>query len=48
MLFVLAMVATIVGMDLLFFRNHFWARLVVNIGIALVFLSFYFRFLKHS
>ena len=46
MLYVLAMVAVVVGMDILFFRHHFWARLMVNIGIVLVFAAFYFRFLK--
>jgi hypothetical protein len=43
---VLAMVAVVVGVDILFFRNHFWPRLIVNVGIVLVFLAFYFRFLK--
>lgn len=47
-LYVLAMVAAVVGVDILFFRNHFWPRLAVNIGIVLVFGAFYFRFLKHS
>ena len=46
-LFVLAMIAVIVGLDLLFFRNHFWARLLSNIGIVLVFAAFYLRFLKN-
>lgn len=45
-LYVLAMVAVVVGVDVLFFRNHFWARLLVNIGIVLVFVAFYLRFLK--
>ena len=45
--YVLAMVAVVVGVDVLFLRNHFWLRLVVNIGIVLVFVAFYFRFLKH-
>lgn len=48
MLYVLAMVAVIVAVDVLFFRNHFWARLMVNIGIVLVFTAFYMRFLKGS
>jgi len=43
---VLAMVAVVVGVDVLFFRHHFWARLIVNIGIVLVFAAVYFRFLK--
>jgi hypothetical protein len=45
-LYVLAMVAVIVGADLLFFRHHLWARLFVNIGIVLAFGAFYLRFLK--
>ena len=46
MLYVLALVAVVVGVDVLFFRHHFWARLIVNIGIVLVFAAVYFRFLK--
>ena len=45
-LYVVAMAAVIVGVDLAFFRNRFWERLAVNIGIVLVFAAFYFRFLK--
>jgi len=45
-LYVLVMVAVVVGVDVLFFRHHFWARLMVNVGIVLVFGAFYFRFLK--
>jgi hypothetical protein len=45
-LYVLAMVAVVVGVDVLFFRNQFWDRLIVNVGIVLVFVAFYFRFLK--
>ena len=45
-LYVLAMAAVIVGVDLAFFRNRFWERLMVNIGIVLVFAAFYFRFLR--
>jgi hypothetical protein len=47
-LYVFAMVAVIVGVDVLFFRQHFWPRLAVNIGIVLVFAAFYFRFLRHT
>ena len=43
-LYVLAMVAVIVGLDLAFFRGRFWERLMVNIGIVLVFAAFYLRF----
>ncbi len=46
MLYVLALVAVVVGVDVLFFRNQFWERLIVNVGIVLVFGAFYFRFLK--
>lgn len=46
MLYVLAMIAVVVGVDVLFFRYHFWARLTVNVGVVLVFLAFYLRFLK--
>jgi hypothetical protein len=45
-LYVLAMVAVVVGVDVLFFRHQFWPRLIVNVGIVLVFGAFYFRFLK--
>ncbi|MGC9602553.1 MAG: hypothetical protein ABSE76_02330 [Minisyncoccia bacterium] len=44
--YVVAMVAIVVGVDLLFFRDQFWERLIVNIGIVLVFIAFYFRFLN--
>ena len=46
MLYVLALIAVVVGVDVLFFRHHFWARLIVNIGIVLVFAASYLRFLK--
>ena len=46
MLYVVALVAVVVGVDILFFRHHFWARLIVNVGIVLVFGAFYWRFLK--
>jgi len=47
-LYIVLLVATIVAIDLLFFRNQFWERLTANIGIVLVFSAFYFRFLKRS
>ncbi len=46
-LYVVAMIAVIVGVDFMFFRNRFWERLIVNIGIVLVFAAFYLRFLRH-
>ena len=45
-LYVLAMVALVVGVDVLFFRHHLWDRLLVNVGIILVFAAVYLRFLK--
>ena len=44
--YVLAMVALIVGVDVLFLRHQFWPRLAVNVGIVLVFGACYFIFLK--
>jgi hypothetical protein len=45
-LYVAALIAVVVGVDVLFFRNRFWERLMVNVGIVLVFAAFYLRFLK--
>jgi hypothetical protein len=45
-LYVLAMVGIVVGVDVLFLRHQFWLRLIINVGIVLVFAAFYFRFLK--
>ena len=45
-LYFLAMIAIIVIVDLLFFRNRFWERLIVNIGIVSVFLVLYLVFLR--
>jgi hypothetical protein len=45
-LYLLAMVAVIVGVDVLFFSGHPLPRLAVNVGIVLVFLAFYFRFFR--
>ncbi len=46
-LYVLTLVALVVGVDVLFFRHHFWARLIANVGIVLVFAAFYLRF-RHA
>lgn len=45
-LYIVLMAAVIVAIDFLFFKNRFWERLMVNVGIVLVFAAFYFRFLK--
>jgi hypothetical protein len=47
-LYAIAMVAVIVGVDVAFFRNRFWERLMVNVGIVLVFGAFYLRFFGRS
>ncbi|MGH9466781.1 MAG: hypothetical protein ACRD1Y_05445 [Terriglobales bacterium] len=41
------MAAVIAAVDVLFFRDRFWERLLVNVGVVLVFLAFYLRFLAH-
>jgi hypothetical protein len=43
---VLALIAVVVGVDVLFFRNHFRGRLLANVGVVLVFAAFGLRFLK--
>ena len=45
-LYLLALVAVVIGADILFLRHHFWLRLIVNVGIVVVFVAFYLRFLK--
>jgi len=45
-LYVLALIAVVVSVDVLFFRNRFWERLMVNVGLVLVFWAFYLRFFK--
>jgi hypothetical protein len=46
-MYVLAMIATVVILDILFFRHRFRERLIVNIGIVLVYVAFYFAYLKN-
>jgi len=45
-IFVLVMAAIIVAVDMLFFRHQFWYRLLANVGIVLVAIAFYLRFLR--
>ncbi len=45
-LYAVAMAAVIVSVDVVFFRNRFWERLIANIGIVLLFGAFYLRFLR--
>jgi hypothetical protein len=46
--YVLAMIAVVVGVDILFFKHHFLARLVANVGVVLVFAAFYLAFVKRT
>jgi hypothetical protein len=46
--YIVMMIAVVVSVDLLFFKHRFWERLMVNIGIVLVFAAFYLRFLKNQ
>jgi hypothetical protein len=45
-LYVLLLVAVVVGVDVLWLRHHLWIRLIVNIGIVLIFGLFYLMFVK--
>lgn len=47
-LYVLAMVALIVGVDFLFLRDRFWERLSVNVGIVLAFGVVYMLFIRRG
>jgi hypothetical protein len=47
-LYVLALVAVVIGVDVLFFRHRFWERLMVNVGIVLVFAALYLRLVKRA
>jgi hypothetical protein len=47
-LYMLLLVAVIVTVDVLFFKNHFWERLTVNVALVVVFAAFYFRFMKRA
>lgn len=46
-LYIVVLIGVVVSVDLLFFKNRLWERLIVNIGIVLVFAAFYLRFLKN-
>lgn len=45
-LYVVLLAAVVVAVDFLFFRGRFWERLIVNVGIVLLFAAFYWRFAK--
>lgn len=46
-LYIVALVIVVVGVDVLFFRHQLVERLIVNIGIVMVFAAFGLRFLKN-
>ena len=39
-LYVVALIAVVVSVDILFLRHHFAERLIANVGIVLVFAAF--------
>jgi hypothetical protein len=47
-LYLVAMAGIVVVVDVLFFRDHIWERLASNVGIVLVFIALYFRFLHRA
>jgi hypothetical protein len=47
-LYVIALVVVVVGVDVLFLRHHFLERLIANIAIVVAFAAIYFAFLRHS
>jgi hypothetical protein len=47
-IYVLAMVAVIVGVDFAFLRGLFWQRLLVNAAIVLAFAAFYLMVIRAS
>jgi hypothetical protein len=47
-LYALVMVAVIVGVDLLVFRDLPWPRLAFNVGVVLVFGAFFARYFTSS
>jgi hypothetical protein len=48
-LYVVALIAVIISVDVLFFRHSrwIWERLMVNVGIVLVVAAFYLRFTRN-
>ena len=47
-LYIVVMIAVIVGLDVTLFKDRFWERLALNVGIVLVFGAFYFRLLRQG
>lgn len=47
-LYVLTLVAVVVGVDVVFFSHRFWERLIANVGIVVVFVLVYLTALARS
>jgi uncharacterized membrane protein len=45
-IYAVALVVVVVVANVAFFKDRFWARLLANVGIVLLFGAFYLRFLK--
>ncbi len=45
-IYVLAMVSSVVIVDICFFKHLFWERLIANIGIVLLYVAFYLAFIN--
>ncbi|MCA0380506.1 MAG: hypothetical protein LCH36_13930 [Actinobacteria bacterium] len=45
--YLVLMGAIIVATDVLFLRDHFWARLGTNVGIVVLFAAVYLLFLRN-
>ncbi len=45
-IYLIAMVVIIVLVDVFIFRHHVIERLLSNIGIVLIFIAFFFRYIK--
>ena len=46
-LYVLLMIGVVFAVDFLFLRHRFWPRLLVNVGIVLIFGVIYFALRNH-
>ncbi|MGB3695840.1 MAG: hypothetical protein WBA05_00255 [Gordonia sp. (in: high G+C Gram-positive bacteria)] len=46
--YVLVMVALIIGLDVAFLRDHLWLRLAVNVGVVVIFAAGYYVLLRRQ
>ena len=47
-IYLVVMVALIIGLDVWFLRDHLWWRLATNVGIVVVFATVYLLFFRIS